>query len=694
MNPSSVAASPPAWARWATAAALATATVLAFGGVVRNGWFGIDDSAYVTENPVVARGLSAESLRWEWSHAWMGNYHPLTMTSHLADVSLFGMNPGAHHAVSLAWHVLAALLLLFVLHAYTGAWWRSAIVAALFAVHPLRTESIAWASERKDVLSAALFMLVLAAYRAWAARPSPGRMALVALALALGLLAKPMLVTAPLVLLALDAWPLGRLGFGAGARARGAHLAARVAEKWPLWLLAAAAAAGAYAAQGGAGALAIVPGLTFPMRACNALASVWIYAGQCLWPRHLVAYVPHTLRADWGPAAVALAALVAVTLAVLRARARPWLATGWLWWLVMLLPVINLVQVGPHARADRFTYLPSIGLALLVVWELGERARGSRLARGACAALAVAAIVALVPASMRQTARWRDTRTMYEWILEVNPGTTNVRWWLGDLYLQQGDPARALAMYERVLREAPGRAAQLRPRAAAALVRLGRDAEAREQLAAVVREAPAAAAWNDLGRFDARAGRDSLAAAELGRAAALAPADSTAHAGLAVALLRLGRATAALDEARRAVELAPGAVEYRRLYAETLRRAGRHAEALAQYEAIVARRPDDVNALLNAAWLRATLPDARDRDGAAALRMAALAEQAAGAPMAALAATRAAALAECGRFDEAAAAAERAIALARAANSPLEATDYVRQAALYRAHRPCREVEH
>jgi tetratricopeptide (TPR) repeat protein len=611
-----------------TIAGLLALTLTAFGGVVRNGWFGIDDYAYVRDNPHVNAGLTAAGLRWELTHAEIGNYSPVTMLSHMLDVQLFGMRTGAFHAVSLALHALNAVLLLLVLFGLTGAWWRSAAVAALFAVHPLRVESVAWIAERKDVLSTTFFLAAIALWRRWTLRPGALRYALVCLALVLGLLAKPMLVTLPLVLLLLDAWPLGRLELARDAVSRGHSLAERVREKWGLWIIVIAFSVLTLRTQGSAGALAIVPGLTLPLRLSNALRSVWIYVAQELWPHRLVAFVPHDLQPHAPAAALSAVALAIATGLVLRAKRRPWLATGWLWYLVTVLPVINLVQVGPHARADRFTYVPAIGLAWMLVWELGERVQRSRAARLAAAALLAATLVALSLATARQIARWRDTRTMYEWILANEPGegTTMFRWLLGDIELHEGHPSRALADYEQVEK--------------------------------------------------------------------LAPTHARVHMDIANALVGLGRLDEALGEVQRAVEMAPDSVEYRRLLAEAMKARGRYGEALLQYEAIAARRPDDRNALLNAAWMRATLPDPGPRDGVAAVRMAEHALALDSRPPAALVATAAAAYAETGRWDDAVAAADRAVAIARAARSDGEAEEYARELAAYRARHPWRGPPH
>jgi protein O-mannosyl-transferase len=286
----------PSWGVRALSLALLAAAVLAaFGGVTRNGWILVDDPSYVVRNPHVTAGLTAEGLRWFLREPHGSNWHPVTSLSHMLDAQWFGLEPAGHHATSLALHVLNALLLAVALWRLTRAWWRSLVVAALFALHPLRVESVAWVAERKDVLSGMFFLLTLWAYAGWAARPSWPRHALVAAALALGLMAKPMLVTLPFLLLLLDAWPLGRLKGGARAawvRAPARTLAGLAAEKGLLFALAVASACVTFVVQRHSGAVSGLGTLGLSLRVGNALLSWWRYVGMTLWPAGLAAFYP------------------------------------------------------------------------------------------------------------------------------------------------------------------------------------------------------------------------------------------------------------------------------------------------------------------------------------------------------------------------------------------------------------------
>jgi hypothetical protein len=346
----------PAWRRLLRPAGLlllALATFAAFAPVLGNDWILFDDPDYVTTQPRVLGGLRLDHAAWFLTHPHAANWHPLTTWSHMLDVQLFGTRAGGHHAVSLLWHVLTAVLLAYVLLRLTGAWWRSLAVGALFAVHPLRVESVAWVSERKDVLSGAFFVLTLEAYRRWVERPGRGRYALLLLALALGLMSKPMLVTLPFVLVLLDLWPLGRLRPGrrpARGGAAGVTLARSLAEKWPLFALAAASAAVTFVVQRRIGAVIPVAAIPPARRLANAALSAWRYVGDTLWPRDLAIFYPYHPGLDGVRVAVAALALAGVTaVAVLLARRRPYVTVGWFWYLGMLVPVVGIVQVGSQA---------------------------------------------------------------------------------------------------------------------------------------------------------------------------------------------------------------------------------------------------------------------------------------------------------------------------------------------------------
>ena len=356
---------------------LLLAVALVFGQTVRHDFVNYDDNAYVYENPQVAGGLTAHGIAWAFTSFHVSNWHPLTWLSHMLDCQFYGLHAGGHHLTNVLLHAATAILLFLVLRRMTGDLWPSAFVAAVFAIHPLRAESVAWVAERKDVLSGLFFMLTLGAYAGYARRPfSLGRYLTVVLLFALGLMAKPMLVTLPFVLLLLDYWPLGRIG---PHRRTGISSFRRVVvEKIPLLALTAASCVATVIAQGTAViAIDVIP---LPSRIANALVSYVAYMGQLFYPAGLAVLYPHPEGGlpIWKVAASSLV-LAGISAAALVWRRRfPYLFVGWFWYVGMLVPVIGLVQVGLHAMADRYTYLPQIGLCIAVTWGVAQLAASRR----------------------------------------------------------------------------------------------------------------------------------------------------------------------------------------------------------------------------------------------------------------------------------------------------------------------------
>ncbi len=674
-----------------TVALLAAATVLAFSGVLRAGWILFDDPEYVSAQPRVAHGLRLGDALWFLTHAHAANWHPLTSWSHMLDVQWFGLHPAGHHATSLVLHVLNAVLLALVLFRLTGAWWRSLAVAALFALHPLRVESVAWIAERKDVLSGLFFVLTLGAYGWWVERPGALRYAALMLALALGLMAKPMLVTLPFVLLLLDAWPLGRLaapGRGRGARTRTRAPVALVAEKWPLFALALGAALVTFAVQRSVGAMVPVGMMSPAQRVANAVLSYWWYVGATLWPRGLAVYYPYGSATSWTGAVAGAAGLVLVTGAcLLLARRRPYLAVGWLWYLGMLVPVIGLVQVGSQAHADRYTYLPAIGLLIALVWSVGELAGRSRAGRIAAAAALVLALAALSAATWRQTALWRDTRTLFSATLAVTRDNPVAHQCLGCAYLQEGQLQRGMAELREALRLSPNYP-DAHNNMGLALDRAGRPDEAVAHFRAALSVTDKADVRHNLGAALDELGRTDEAIQEYEAAIALDPDRFHTLVLLAKDLAARGRMAEAETRLKRALELNPAEAEPHRLMAVMLTVEGRVEEAVREYHEILRRDPDDLDALNNVAWIRATHAEAAHRSGEEAVRLAERACARSPAPRAVLYSTLAAAYAEAGRFPDAVGAGERAVALARAARAEQDAERYEEQLRCYRLGRP------
>lgn len=453
-------------------ALLALVAVATFSGVLQNGWILLDDPHFVYENAHINRGLTVSGIVWFLTHQHGGNWEPLTTLSHMLDVQLFGLAPAGHHATSLLLHVLNALLLVLLLQRMTGAWWRSLLVAALFVLHPLRVESVAWISERKDVLSTLFFLLTLGAYRRWTARPTSGRMSLVFLGLVLGLASKPMLVTLPFVLLLLDVWPLGRLGDPSPAEPNRRPLFRLVAEKWMLFAASAAAAVATYIVQASTDSVASLNVIPLAHRLGNIPISYWRYIWKTLWPTRLAVFYPYGLSPNIPAAVAAAAGILAVTAAVLwQGRRRPWLAAGWFWYVGMLVPVIGLVQVGGQAWADRYTYIPIIGLLIGTVWGLSELTARLRVNRAIQIAAVVSVLASLAVATARQVPVWRDTVTLYSQVIRAVPGNPMAvrvgHRWVGRALYLSGKTAEAIPHLEAAFGLTPGIEENLRQAIAA-----------------------------------------------------------------------------------------------------------------------------------------------------------------------------------------------------------------------------------
>jgi len=409
---------------------LTSITWLVFGETLHHPSINFDDQGYVFQNPRLTPGLTLTGILWAFRHSHMENWHPLTWISHMLDCQLFGLNPGGHHFTNVLLHTVAVILLFLVFHKMTAAVWRSAFVAAVFAIHPLRVESVAWVAERKDVLSGVFFMLTLGAYVRYVREPSGIHYLVVALFFALGLMAKPMLVTLPLVLLLLDYWPLDRFSYISSTKSKfktgTAHWRSQkstvtrlILEKVPLLVLSAASSVITLFAQRQAGVS--TESLPLSWRINNALVSYVAYIWQMICPICLALVYPHPeyRLSFWGVAA-AIAFLAGVTTVVLTfGKTHRYLITGWFWYVGMLVPVIGVMQVGPQARADRYTYLPQIGLYLIATWTIADLSVAWRYRRQILVVAAAIVIAALTCLAWIQDTYWRDSETLWTHTLAV-----------------------------------------------------------------------------------------------------------------------------------------------------------------------------------------------------------------------------------------------------------------------------------
>jgi tetratricopeptide (TPR) repeat protein len=484
---------------------LALATFIAFEQLRHNEFIDYDDGDYVTKNPHVIGGFTRESISWAFTTAHAANWHPLTWLSHMLDCELFGLNAGLHHLTSLFLHVANTLLLFWVFKRMTRAVWPSAFVAALFALHPLHVESVAWVSERKDVLSSFFWMLTMAAYVLYAQRPGICRYILVFLALGLGLMAKPMLVTLPFVLLLLDLWPLERFSTPQIRTLKPACQKAMayrlICEKIPLFVLTAASCVVTYIAQKTAGTVAPTKVLTLNSRIANALVSYVSYIGKMIYPARLALFYPH--RYDTMPlykpiVSLLLLAIVSISVVYVARQRLRYLVVGWLWYIVTLLPVIGLVQVGEQAMADRYTYLPSIGLFIILAFgaaELLAKRPYRKIALGACAGLMLAA---LLICTRMQVGYWRNSLTLFEHTLAVTKNNYTMHNALAFAFSSRGRLDDAVRHYRRALSLIPN-SAEIHFHLAGALRLKGELDEAISHYGQAIRNKPDyAKAHNDL----------------------------------------------------------------------------------------------------------------------------------------------------------------------------------------------------
>ena len=607
---------------------LAAITFAVFGQTLRHGFVNFDDGLYVYENPVVQKGLTWGGFRWALTYGQIGHWHPLTWLSHMLDCQWYGLQAGGHHLTNILLHAAAAILLFLVLRRMTGFLWRSAFVAAVFAIHPLRVESVAWVAERKDVLSAFFFMLTLGAYVRYVRRPpSMIRYGAVVLCFALGLLSKNMLVTMPFVLLLLDYWPLNRL-----ASFTPQVLLQRVAEKIPLFVLTA----------GSCVATALVPEkltaadkLPFGLRLENAVVSCVTYLWQMIHPSGLACVYPNpTNYLPFWQVAGALGLLLAISGAAWAfRRTHPWLVVGWLWYLGMMIPVIGMVQISYYAHADRYTYLPQIGLYLMLTWTAADLCAGWRHRRVLLGGLSTVILVALIFCAHTQTLYWRNSEVLWAHTLACTSDNYIAHYNLGDALIKKRRMDEAIAHFQTAL--------QIKP--------------------------DYAEAHDNLGNALFQKGRVDEAITHYQTALQIRPDNAKAHNNLAIALFQTGRVNEAITHYQTALQIKPDYAEAHNNLGNALFQKGRVDEAITHYQTALQIKPDYAEAHNNLAWVLATVSQASLRNGGKAVKLAERANQLTSGENPVILRTLAAAYAEAGRLGDALLSAQKAIELAQAA---------------------------
>jgi tetratricopeptide (TPR) repeat protein len=611
-----------AWRAIAVCGLLLAAVFLVFGQTLRQGFSILDDSVFVSGEPHVSRGFSWSGIGWAFTNGPLGEWYPLSMLSHMLDCQLYGLRPAGHHLSNVLLHAGAAVTLFLVLWRMTGGLWPSALVAAVFALHPLHVESVAWVAERRDVLSGLLFMLTLGAYGEYVRHPrSLARYLAVVGLFALGLMAKPMLVTLPALLLLLDFWPLARVGpahIGAApgrwqtpvARsARPAPFPWRVVvEKLPLFALAVAMAVLTMSTHH-----KVPDPLTLPERFANAAVSCVAYLGQFLVPVGLSAFYPHPEagRPAWQVAA-AVALLLAISVAaVIGRRSYPYFFVGWFWNVGMLLPVLGLTYMGAQSRADRYTYLPQIGLSIAVVWgvmRLGATWPARRWLFGIGSALVLAALLA---SSWRQTSFWQDDKTLWEHALACDPKNASAHLYLGAALEHAKDQSGAVAQYWLALeRDSSQRNIHYGTRAHAQSY-LGDIADRKGDTGAAIahyRQAvesypEAVAAHMKLANLLAKNGDFDEAMAEFQRSIELTPDDARIYSNRAMVLAGHGQTDEAIENCRKALAIDPNLGFAHSNFAALLAERGDVDEAITHLRRVIEIDPDGAAAYYQIAQL-------------------------------------------------------------------------------------------
>ena len=577
---------------------IVAATLAVYGQTARFDFINFDDPEYVARNAHVLGGLTASGVAWAFTSGYGANWFPLTWISHMVDVQIFGAEAGWHHLTNVALHALASVLLFLFLNRATRARWPSAFVAFLFALHPLHVESVAWVAERKDVLSAVFWFLSLWGYVRYAEAPSPRRYLLMAAAFCCGLMAKPMIVTLPFVLLLLDVWPLRRTP----------PWRPRVREKIPLFALSAVAAVVTYSVQAASGAVRAVASLPLGLRAENALISYGWYLANTVWPSRLAVFYPFPSQVPGWQMIVSAAVLAGVTVMALWSRGkRPHLLVGWLWFLGTLVPVIGLVQVGMQARADRYLYVPMVGLGIMLAWSVPQIRAMAMAGAALCAVFAALTVV--------QLGYWQNSVTLFGRAVEVTADNGLAEHNLGAALM--ADPTRlpeAIGHLREAMRLNPN-SERVRSDLGTALARAGQLAQAEQAFrAGLAIDGRSAILHNNLGNVLLNEGRVGEAMAEYQTALRIDPGYEEARRNLEVAgpnlavshynagidLANEGRGAEAVKEFEECLQLDPNnASAQNNLGVVLSQMPGRLAEAISHFEAAVRLKPDYEDAKVN-----------------------------------------------------------------------------------------------
>jgi len=577
---------------WAVSVFLAGMTLFLYHPVVNHDFINLDDWQYVLNNREVTAGVTLRGLGWTFTSFHASNWHPLTWLSHMIDVEIYGLDPGGHHGTNLFFHILNTVLLFLILTRMTGAPGKSGIVAALFAFHPLHVESVAWVAERKDVLSTFFLFLMLGAYALYVERPGRWKCGIALVFFALGLMAKPMLVSAPFLLLLLDVWPLRRRPVPDRPPSK--------TEKIPFFALAVLSSGITLYAQASGGAMRSLEAIPLADRAANALVSAVTYMGKMFWPAGLSVFYPYPAAIPFWKVLGAAALLVLITVFVFREKARrPWFFTGWLWYLISLFPVIGIVQVGPQSMADRYTYIPLIGLFIALTWAVDETLSRRRFPVFASASLVLILLAGLSSTTWFQLSHWKNSRSLFTHALEVTENNALAHNNLAVALADDGEREAAVNHFQEAIRVNP-RHFSAHFNLANHLVALGRGDQAVFHYREAIRFNPGyTAAHNNLGVVLLRQGNLEGAEAHLLEALKHGPVKEGMLFNMAMIFVSRGENEKAAQLLREALEVNAGYAEAHNLLGVVYMKEGRKGEAAESFRRALSCDPGLEAARLN-----------------------------------------------------------------------------------------------
>lgn len=652
-----------------------------------------DDRQYVTANHYVQAGLTIESIKWSFTAMHASNWHPLTWLSHMLDCQIYGMNPGQHHLTNVLFHILNTLLLFLVFKRMTGDLWQSGFVAALFALHPLHVESVAWVAERKDVLSTFFWILTLWSYTRYVERSEFGRYLPVLLFFILGLMSKPMLVTLPFILLLLDYWPLHRFQLGSSGdknyTIKNPFWYGLVLEKIPLFLLSAASSIGTYLVQKSSGAVNSLAAIPFHDRIANAMVSYVSYIGKMIWPHNLAVLYPYRESILlWKVAGAGLLLIVVSVIAFRMKRTKPYLAVGWLWYIGTLVPVIGIVQVGVQAMADRYTYVPLIGIFIIIAWGVPDilvRLRHKRIILAISTAFVLSAFMVC---TFFQVKNWENSITLFEHALNVTVENSVAHINLGEALSGQGKIDAAVKHYYEALRIKPNLAAP-HLNLGVALKESGNLNEAMDHFSKVLGlKSDCAEAHYELGDTLNRKGDFAGAIEHYQEAVRIKPDYAKVYNNLGVILARQNKDKEAIVHFYKALRIDSAYTGAYYNLGKIFANQGKIEDAIFNYRKTLHFSPENTQALYNLSWILATHKNKEFRNGEEAVRLAErlckITQYQQPLALDALAAANA----ETGRFDDAVSTAEKALKLALQQGPEVLAVGLKKRLNLYRQRRP------